>query len=99
MQYTATSFADPALAPFSSVLQIRTHGGLPDGIFPTEVHFEKHVGDMAGERVLVPAWRTFLQTARRLKVIQHGRMQLYLVYILATLVALVLWQLSGTMRR
>jgi hydrogenase-4 component B len=99
MQYTATSFAEPAIAPFSSVLQIRTHGGLPDGIFPTEVHFEKHVGDMAGERVLVPAWRTFLQTARRLKVIQHGRMQLYLVYILATLVALVLWQLSGTMRR
>ena len=99
MQYTATSFADPALAPFSSALQIRTYGGLPDGIFPTLAHFEKHVGDTAGERVLVPAWRHFLQTARRLKVIQHGRMQLYLVYILATLVALVLWQLSGTMQR
>jgi hydrogenase-4 component B len=99
MQYTATSFADPVLAPFSSALQIRTRGGLPDGIFPTRAHFEKHVGDMAGERVLVPAWRHFLQTARRLKVIQHGRMQLYLVYILATLVALVLWQLSGAMRR
>jgi hypothetical protein len=54
---------------------------------------------MAGERVLVPAWRHFLRAARRLRVIQHGRMQLYLVYILATLVALVLWQLSGAMRR
>ena len=98
MQYTATSFADPVLAPFASVLQIRTHGGLPDGIFPTEAHFEKHVGDMAGERVLVPAWRRFLHAAHRLRVIQHGRMQLYLVYVLATLVALLLWQLPGAMR-
>ena len=98
MQYTATSFADPVLAPFSSVLHIRTDGGLPDGMFPTQAHFEKHVGDMAGERMLVPAWRHFLRAARRLRVIQHGRMQLYLVYILATLVALVLWQLSGAMR-
>jgi len=99
MQYTATSFADPVLAPFSSALHIRTEGGPPEGIFPNEAHFEKHVGDMAGERVLVPAWRHFLRAARRLRVIQHGRMQLYLVYILATLVALVLWQLSGAMRR
>ena len=67
-------------------------------MFPTQAHFEKHVGDMAGERMLVPAWRHFLRAARRLRVIQHGRMQLYLVYILATLVALVLWQLSGAMR-
>jgi hydrogenase-4 component B len=99
MQYTATGFADPVLAPFSSVLQVRTHGGLPDGIFPTEAHFERHVGDMAGERLLVPACRRFLQAARRLKVIQHGRMQIYLVYVLATLVALLLWQLPGAMRR
>jgi hydrogenase-4 component B len=98
MQYTATSFADPVLAPFASVLQIRTHGGLPDGIFPTKAHFEKHVGDMAGERVLVPAWRRFLHAAHGLRVIQHGRMQLYLVYVLATLVALLLWQLPGAMR-
>jgi hypothetical protein len=99
MQYTATSFADPVLAPFSSAMQIRTAGGLPEGIFPAEAHFEKHVGDMAGERLLVPAWRRFLHAAHHLRVIQHGRMQLYLVYILATLVALVLWQLSGAMRR
>jgi hydrogenase-4 component B len=99
MQYTSASFADPALAPFSSALQIRNVGGMPDGIFPAEAHYEKHVGDMAGERVLVPAWRRFLRAARRLRVIQHGRIQLYLVYILATLVALVLWQLSGAMRR
>jgi hydrogenase-4 component B len=97
MQYTATSFADPVLMPFASALQVRTHGGPPKQLFPTEAHFEKHLGDMAGERVLVPAWRRFLHTALRLKVIQHGRMQLYLVYILVTLVGLLLWQLGGAL--
>ncbi len=97
MQYTAASFADPVLAPFAAVLQIRTHAHLPEGMFPTAAHFDKHVGDMAGERVLVPIWRTFLHTALRLKVIQHGRMQLYLVYVLVTLVGLLLWQIGGAL--
>ena len=78
-------------------MQVRTHGGSPAGFFPTTAHFEKHLGDMAGERVLVPAWRRFLHTALRLKAIQHGRMQLYLVYVLATLVALLLWQMGGAL--
>ena len=97
MQYTATSFADPVLAPFSAAMHIRTRGGLPEGLFPTAAHFEKHVGDMAGERVLVPAWRHFLHTALRLKVIQHGNMQLYLVYVLVTLVGLLFWQMGGVL--
>lgn len=97
MQYTATSFADPVLMPFASAMQVHTHGGSPAGYFPTTAHFEKHLGDMAGERVLVPAWRRFLHTALRLKAIQHGRMQLYLVYMLVTLVALLLWQMGGAL--
>jgi hydrogenase-4 component B len=97
MQYTAMSFADPVLMPFASALRIRTQGGPPEGLFPTAAHYEKHVGDMAGERVLVPAWRRFLHTALRLKAIQHGRMQLYLVYMLVTLVGLLLWQLGGAL--
>ena len=99
MQYSATSFADPVLAPFAAALQIRGHGELPAGIFPAPVHYEQHVGDMAGERLLMPACRRFLAAAGRVRVIQHGRMQLYLVYVLCTLVALVVWQLSGGIGR
>ena len=97
MQYSATSFADPVLMPFASALRVRIHGGLPQGLFPTTAHYEKHMGDMAGERLLVPAWRRFLHTALRLKAIQHGRMHLYLVYMLVTLLALLLWQMGGAL--
>ena len=41
--------------------------------------------------------RTFLHTALRLKVIQHGNMQLYLVYVLVTLVGLLFWQMGGVL--
>jgi len=98
MQYTANSFADPVFAPFAMALHIRTHGEVPVEIFPAEAHFERHVGDVAGERILVPAWRRLLKLAYRLRVIQHGNIQIYLVYILVTLVLLVLWQSFGSMR-
>jgi len=99
MQYSATSFADPVLAPFAAALQIHRHGELPTGVFPAPVRYEQHIGDMAGERLLVPVGRRFLNMAGRLRVIQHGRMQLYLLYVLCTLVALVVWQLSGAIGR
>jgi hydrogenase-4 component B len=94
MQYTATAFADPVLAPFAAALHIRTRAELPEGIFPASGRFEKHVGDMAGERLLVPAWRRFLHAAGRLRAIQHGGTHRYLMYILCTLVALMVWQIA-----
>ncbi len=95
VQYSAPSFSDPVLWPFVQLLQFHRTGQAPEGIFPSPTTCESRVGDMAGERVLVPAWRRFLHSVQRLKVVQHGRMQLYLVYVLCTLVALVVWQLSG----
>ncbi len=95
MQYTAAAFAEPILGPFALALQVRTQAQLPEGYFPRAAHFERNVGDTAGERVLVPAWRRFLHLALRFKVIQHGRTQIYLVYMLVTLVALLLWQMGG----
>jgi hypothetical protein len=52
---------------------------------------------MAGHHVLVPLWRRFLRLNSRMRVIQSGRMQLYLVYVLVTLVGLLLWQMGGAL--
>jgi hypothetical protein len=97
MQYSATSFVDPIRAPFSSVLRARVVSNLPSGYFPTAAHYEDHVQDMAGERVLLPIWRRFLRLNSRMRVIQSGHMQLYLAYVLAALVGLLLWQLGGAL--
>ena len=98
MQYTAASFAQPILALFAPVIHSRVHSEGPDGFFPARATYEEHLGDMAGERILVPAARRVVRALSRLRVIQHGRLQLYLVYIAVTLVVLLVWQLTGVGR-
>ena len=50
---------------------------------------------MAGERFLVPAYHRLLRLLKGVRGLQHGRIQLYLAYILVTLVVLLVWQLSA----
>src|SRR6202162_2674996 len=95
MQYTAASFAEPVLEPFAAAIPRRIHQEGPEGYFPAKAHYEQHLGDMAGERFLLPATRRAVEALSRLKVIQQGRLQLYLVYIAVTLVVLLVWQLAG----
>jgi hydrogenase-4 component B len=91
MQYTAASFADPVLAPFGVVFHRSAHAEGPSGAFPRAAAWEEHLEDRA-ERVLVPAVKGFAQALKKLDFLQRGRTQLYLAYVLATLVALLVWQ-------
>ncbi len=93
MQYTAASFAQPLLEPFAPVIHVRVHQDGPTGPFPATARYEEHLGDVAGERFLLPAARRVVRALGGLRVIQQGRLQLYLAYIAATLVALLIWQL------
>jgi hydrogenase-4 component B len=95
MQYTAASFAQPILALFGPVIHSRIDQRGPDGYFPAGARYEEHLGDLAGERLLLPATRRVVRVLSRLHAIQQGRLQLYLVYIAVTLVALLIWQLAG----
>jgi hypothetical protein len=95
MQYTASSFADPLIRPFARVVHLQVRADGPEGFFPAGARYEERIGDVAGERLLVPASRRIVATLGRLRVLQHGRIQLYLVYVAATLVLLLVWQLAG----
>jgi hydrogenase-4 component B len=94
MQYTAASFAEPVLEPFAAAIPRRIHRSGPEGYFPSAASYEEHPGDVAGERFLVPATKRVVRAFSRLRVIQQGRLQVYLVYIAVTLVVLLIWQLS-----
>jgi len=96
MQYTAASFAQPVLEPFEPLLFSRVDAEPPQGYFPTSARREEHVGDMAGERILLPAYRRAVQALGRVRALQQGRIQVYLGYILITLIVLLVWQLGGT---
>jgi formate hydrogenlyase subunit 3/multisubunit Na+/H+ antiporter MnhD subunit len=94
MQYTAASFAEPVLAPFAPLIYSRIkHQKTPLGYFPEKAHYEKHLGDIASEKWLLPGIRRVVKILSQFRIIQQGRLQLYLLYIAATFAALLIWVL------
>ncbi len=81
MQTTASSFAGPVLQPFGAAAGL--HGGWEGPAYRT------HPADPALDDILVPAWTRLQGAASRLRALQLGRLHVYLLYALATVVALL----------
>jgi hydrogenase-4 component B len=95
MQYTGASFGQPLLAPFASLLHRHVRSEAPADFFPERARHEERMGDLAGERLLVPAGRWVVAMLSRFRVLQQGRIQIYLAYVFVTLILLLSWQLGG----
>jgi hypothetical protein len=89
MQYTASSFARGPVGWFGWALRPRLKGAPVAKLFPAAARFESHVLDTVLDRAVVPVFRAGAWLARQGRVLQHGKMQLYLLYVVATLVALL----------
>jgi formate hydrogenlyase subunit 3/multisubunit Na+/H+ antiporter MnhD subunit len=87
MQYTASSFATPLLDLFGRASGVEQHRGA------TVLHTTPT--DIVLERAIKPLWFAGREWALRLRAIQQGRLHFYLLYVVATLFAvlayLVLW--------
>ncbi len=79
MQYTASSFAAPLLDLFGGLSGSTTHHG--------GTRFHTVPADLVVTRVVAPLWEKVRRSALRLRRIQHGRLHLYLLYVVFTLVA------------
>ncbi len=89
MQYTSSSFARGLVGYFGWALLPRARGVPVAKLFPARAHFESHVPDTVLDRAIVPAFRAGAWIARKGRILQGGRIQLYLLYVVATLVALL----------
>ena len=90
MQYTSSSFASWCVGYFRWALRPETHAFPPVGPFPASARFSEHVPEAVLERVLVPAIRGAAWLLAQARVLQRGHIQLYLVYVVATLIFLLL---------
>jgi hydrogenase-4 component B len=92
IQYTASSFAQMLVGLFRWAVLPDEHRPRLRGPFPAAgSRFESHAPDPVLDRLVLPALtrgRSFLGLAR---VIQAGRIQAYLLYIVVTLVILLAW--------
>jgi hydrogenase-4 component B len=91
MQYTASSFAEMLVGLLRSIL--RPHGREPviKGLFPDESRFASHVPETVLELVFLPLMAAADERLSLVRRLQHGRLNLYILYIVITLVALLAW--------
>jgi formate hydrogenlyase subunit 3/multisubunit Na+/H+ antiporter MnhD subunit len=94
MQYTASSYAQPLTSLFRLVLRTRTRLVPPTGLFPRRAALFTDTPDPFREAVFQPAFAGIKRGLDRLRVLQHGRIQLYVLYIVLALIVLMVWKLG-----
>jgi len=94
MQYSASSFAQPLTRLFGSILRVRKKEVSAGGLFPKEASFETHTDDVARQWLYRPMFLGIGRVAGLLRVIQHGLVNVYILYIALTLAVLLIWKLS-----
>jgi len=82
-QYSASSFAAPLLSLFGRLSGVRT--------VSRPRAFETHPANLVLDRAVIPAWRLLQAASGRLHRLQQSRIQLYLLYLVATVSLLLIY--------
>lgn len=93
MQYTASSFARPILKIFRSILFFKVETVKFKGYFPSKIKLSSSVKDASQDLIFRPLFYMIKRFSRKLKWIQSGHTQIYVLYILFLLVILLIWKL------
>jgi formate hydrogenlyase subunit 3/multisubunit Na+/H+ antiporter MnhD subunit len=97
MQYTGRSFtemfAEHVLPPF---MRPRTRRQEPRGLFPGKSDFAAATPDPVSEQVYEPFFRRLAKRCLRLRILQQGKVHIYLIYIVVVVVAALAW---GSLRQ
>ena len=92
MQYTGSSFAQPVLEIFAPVLGTRISSLKPTGLFPSQASHATATTDTFRERVVTPIANEMGRRLGHFRRIQEGRVQIYVLYIALTLLAVLVYQ-------
>jgi NADH:ubiquinone oxidoreductase subunit 5 (subunit L)/multisubunit Na+/H+ antiporter MnhA subunit len=95
MQYTATSFAMPIRRIFGFIFSIKEHAGqLPPAAhpaFPQRLYYHLRVRDRFWMWIYQPVVDASFWLSRRIGRMQHGRIQIYLIYSFVTILVLLIF--------
>jgi hydrogenase-4 component B len=90
MQYSASSFAQPLTRLFAGVLRLRSSEPAPAGMVAPPTSLRTRSEDLA-EVLYARIFAGVAALARRLRPIQAGSPQLYVLYTALAALALLLW--------
>jgi formate hydrogenlyase subunit 3/multisubunit Na+/H+ antiporter MnhD subunit len=95
MQYTATSFSMPIRRIFGFLFSIKEHAGqLPPAshpAFPQRLSYHLRVRDRFWMWIYQPVVDASFWLSRRIGRMQHGRIQIYLIYSFVTILVLLIF--------
>jgi hydrogenase-4 component B len=95
MQYTATSFAMPIRRIFGFIFNIKEQAGqLPPAAhpaFPQRLYYHLRVRDRFWMWIYQPVVDASFWLSRRIGRMQHGRIQIYLIYSFVTILVLLIF--------
>ena len=94
MQYTASSFARPLMLLFRLFLQPRDEIHPPRGLFPQRASLHTHTPDLFRRYIYEPVFAGIAWMASKLRWLQQGRIQVYVLYIALTMLVLLIWKLG-----
>ena len=93
IQYGAASFVDPTAQNLAGPMGLSRRLDMDPGYFPARARLVVAAPDRLKARFFTPVFEAVARTCDALKVVQHGRVHLYILYVLATVVALLAWKL------
>ena len=91
MQYTASSFAQPITDLFNFILRSRKIIKQSDAYFPVKSTFKTETPDVIRQKLYQPIFLSVKKYFSYLNVIQRGKIQIYISYLVATLFVLLIW--------
>ncbi len=94
MQYTGSSFVQPLTDLAATFLRARRTIQPPTGIFPAESALATETPDVCREGIYRPLFSGVQWSVSKLRWLQHGNVQLYVLYIALTLLVLLVWKLG-----
>lgn len=90
IQYTGTSYARSVIDFFRPFVLIHETTILLDKIFPGRIHYKNHMEDIVEAGLTKGFSEPLLTLLKKLRWIQHGNIQLYIGYIISTVLVLLL---------
>jgi len=93
MQYTASSYAQPITTMFGFFLQTHRKIHTPEGLFPAKASMHTHTDDVFLQGLFLPLFRGIERILLPLHRLQQGRVQIYILYVAVTILALLIWNL------
>jgi hydrogenase-4 component B len=91
MQYNVSSFSELAVSVFNGIIRQRIVRPHLTGLFPAVAHCSDTPTETLLERIITPVFSGAGMLFGFLHRLQHGLIHIYMLYIFATLLILMLW--------